>query len=191
MLHHLSESVAAFVDDLQRDKLLDRVLLMTFSEFGRTVAENGRRGTDHGVAAPMFLGRRPAQGRVDRLPSAARRNSARRGLAVPHRFPPGLRHGVGPMAGNRQPGRAGRGLRSPGDTAGIGRHAVTRYGYTRYIVPCVGMPTLCCVLGDPGSHHVVAFGSLSGRWRMRAGQWRSRFAKSPAIALVGQVPNCT
>jgi uncharacterized protein (DUF1501 family) len=28
---------------------------MTFSEFGRTLSENGRRGTDHGSAAPMFL----------------------------------------------------------------------------------------------------------------------------------------
>jgi uncharacterized protein (DUF1501 family) len=55
LLHQLSESVAAFVDDLNRDGLLDRTLLMTFSEFGRTVQENGRRGTNHGNAAPMFL----------------------------------------------------------------------------------------------------------------------------------------
>ncbi|MHC4642047.1 MAG: DUF1501 domain-containing protein, partial [Planctomycetota bacterium] len=55
LLGQLSESVAAFVNDLKRDKLLDRVLLMTFSEFGRTVKENGRRGTGHGVAAPVFL----------------------------------------------------------------------------------------------------------------------------------------
>jgi uncharacterized protein (DUF1501 family) len=55
LLHQLSESVAAFVHDLKRDNLLDRVLLMTFSEFGRTVRENGRRGTDHGSAAPLFL----------------------------------------------------------------------------------------------------------------------------------------
>ena len=34
---------------------MDRVLLMTISEFGRTVKENGRRGTGHGVAAPIFL----------------------------------------------------------------------------------------------------------------------------------------
>jgi uncharacterized protein (DUF1501 family) len=34
---------------------LDRVLLLVFSEFGRTVTENGRRGTDHGLAGPMFL----------------------------------------------------------------------------------------------------------------------------------------
>ncbi|KPL20950.1 MAG: hypothetical protein AMJ75_10900 [Phycisphaerae bacterium SM1_79] len=55
LLHQLSESVAAFVHDLKRDKLLDRVLLMTFSEFGRTIKENGRRGTGHGSAAPVFL----------------------------------------------------------------------------------------------------------------------------------------
>ena len=60
LLHQLAESVAAFIYDLKRDKQLDRVLLMTFSEFGRTVKENGRRGTDHGAAAPMFL----AGGRV-------------------------------------------------------------------------------------------------------------------------------
>jgi uncharacterized protein (DUF1501 family) len=55
LLHELAESVADFMYDLERDKLLDRVLLMTFSEFGRTVKENGRRGTDHGAAAPIFL----------------------------------------------------------------------------------------------------------------------------------------
>jgi uncharacterized protein (DUF1501 family) len=55
LLHQLSESVAAFVRDLKRDKLLNRALLMTFSEFGRTVKENGRRGTGHGAAAPIFL----------------------------------------------------------------------------------------------------------------------------------------
>ncbi len=55
LLNQLAESVAAFIYDLKRDKQLDRVLLMTFSEFGRTVKENGRRGTDHGAAAPVFL----------------------------------------------------------------------------------------------------------------------------------------
>jgi len=55
LLHQLSESVGAFVADLEADGLLDRVLLMTFSEFGRTVAENGRRGTGHGAAAPLIL----------------------------------------------------------------------------------------------------------------------------------------
>lgn len=55
LLHELSESIAAFVDDLAHDHTLDRVVLMTFSEFGRTVSENGRRGTGHGEAAPSFL----------------------------------------------------------------------------------------------------------------------------------------
>lgn len=55
LLQQLSESVAAFASDLSKDRLFGRVLLMTFSEFGRTVAENGRRGTDHGNAAPVFL----------------------------------------------------------------------------------------------------------------------------------------
>jgi uncharacterized protein (DUF1501 family) len=55
LLRHLSKSVAAFIDDLKREQLLDRVVLMTFSEFGRTVQENGRKGTGHGSAAPMFL----------------------------------------------------------------------------------------------------------------------------------------
>lgn len=39
LLHQLSESVAAFVADLKRNNLLDRVLLMTFSEFGRILKE--------------------------------------------------------------------------------------------------------------------------------------------------------
>ena len=55
LLAQLSESVTAFVEDLRRERLLDRVVLMTFSEFGRTLKENGRRGTDHGAAAPVFL----------------------------------------------------------------------------------------------------------------------------------------
>jgi uncharacterized protein (DUF1501 family) len=60
LLRELSDSVAAFCDDLARDKLLDRVLLVTYSEFGRTLSENGRHGTGHGAAAPVFL----AGGRV-------------------------------------------------------------------------------------------------------------------------------
>jgi uncharacterized protein (DUF1501 family) len=55
LLQQLSDSMAAFVQDLKAQNLLDRVLLMTYSEFGRTVNENGRRGTGHGAAAPMFL----------------------------------------------------------------------------------------------------------------------------------------
>jgi uncharacterized protein (DUF1501 family) len=38
--------------------------VMTFSEFGRRVAENANGGTDHGAAAPMFIVRRQSQSRV-------------------------------------------------------------------------------------------------------------------------------
>jgi len=55
LLHQLSEAIAAFVQDLKQARLLDRVLLMTFSEFGRTLRENGRHGTGHGAAAPIFF----------------------------------------------------------------------------------------------------------------------------------------
>lgn len=55
LLRELSESVAAFFADLSNRGLANQVLLMTFSEFGRRVAENGSGGTDHGAAAPLFL----------------------------------------------------------------------------------------------------------------------------------------
>ncbi|MDP7011790.1 MAG: DUF1501 domain-containing protein, partial [Verrucomicrobiota bacterium] len=45
----------AFYNDLKAHDLSNRVLTVTFSEFGRRVKENGSLGTDHGVAGPMFL----------------------------------------------------------------------------------------------------------------------------------------
>ena len=55
LLKELGDGLAAFYDDLGAHGNADRVLTMTFSEFGRRVAENGSRGTDHGTAAPLFL----------------------------------------------------------------------------------------------------------------------------------------
>ncbi len=55
LLRELSDSVAAFVAGLEARGLKDRVLVLTYSEFGRRVKENGSQGTDHGAAAPMFL----------------------------------------------------------------------------------------------------------------------------------------
>jgi uncharacterized protein (DUF1501 family) len=48
-------AMSAFTADLKQQGNFDRVLLMTFSEFGRRVAENANGGTDHGAAAPMFV----------------------------------------------------------------------------------------------------------------------------------------
>lgn len=55
LMETLAGSVAAFYNDLKAQGLADRVLLMTFSEFGRRVTENASGGTDHGVAGPIFV----------------------------------------------------------------------------------------------------------------------------------------
>ena len=62
LLAELSGSLAAFFRDLGASGDAERVLAMTFSEFGRRVEENGSRGTDHGTAAPLFLAGPAAQG---------------------------------------------------------------------------------------------------------------------------------
>ena len=54
LLEELSGGLAAFIEDLKLMGNLSRTTVMTFSEFGRRVHENGS-GTDHGEAAPMFL----------------------------------------------------------------------------------------------------------------------------------------
>ncbi len=55
LLNELSGAIEAFHADLGASGLLDRVLVMAFSEFGRRVAENGSAGTDHGTSGPVFL----------------------------------------------------------------------------------------------------------------------------------------
>lgn len=55
LLYHISSAVKAFYDDLISLGLADRVLTMTFSEFGRRAASNASYGTDHGNAAPMMI----------------------------------------------------------------------------------------------------------------------------------------
>ena len=50
------------MDDLKASGLDDRVLVMTFSEFGRRIAENDSQGTDHGTAGPVFLAGKPIKG---------------------------------------------------------------------------------------------------------------------------------
>jgi uncharacterized protein (DUF1501 family) len=55
LLTQLGDALKAFAADLKATGHLNRVTLMTFSEFGRRVAENASGGTDHGTAAPMFI----------------------------------------------------------------------------------------------------------------------------------------
>ena len=55
LMGEMDAALAAFTADLKDQGNFNRVVLMTFSEFGRRVAENGSGGTDHGAAAPLFV----------------------------------------------------------------------------------------------------------------------------------------
>jgi uncharacterized protein (DUF1501 family) len=55
LLAELNGAVEAFVADIKKQNRFKDVLLMTFSEFGRRVAQNASAGTDHGAANNMFF----------------------------------------------------------------------------------------------------------------------------------------
>jgi uncharacterized protein (DUF1501 family) len=70
LLGEFAGAVAAFFADLKDSKLAERVTLLSFSEFGRTIRENGSAGTDHGTAGVCFVaGPTVAGGLVGILPS--------------------------------------------------------------------------------------------------------------------------
>jgi uncharacterized protein (DUF1501 family) len=54
-LQNLSDCIKAFHDDLTASGSSQRVIGMTFSEFGRRIISNASVGTDHGSAAPLFV----------------------------------------------------------------------------------------------------------------------------------------
>lgn len=54
LLGELGGAIRAFEQDLAGHGASQRVMLSTFSEFGRRVAENGSLGTDHGAASMLF-----------------------------------------------------------------------------------------------------------------------------------------
>ena len=51
----LNDALVAFHDDLSTQGLLSDTLLLSFSEFGRRISENGSSGTDHGAASVMLV----------------------------------------------------------------------------------------------------------------------------------------
>jgi uncharacterized protein (DUF1501 family) len=70
LLAEVSGAITAFYKDLSARGHKDRLLVMTFSEFGRRAKENGSKGTDHGSGAPMFLvGGKVKAGAVGEHPS--------------------------------------------------------------------------------------------------------------------------
>jgi uncharacterized protein (DUF1501 family) len=70
LLTQLSGAMTAFYKDMAARGHKDRIVMMTFSEFGRRARENGSKGTDHGSAAPMLLvGGKVKPGVVGKHPS--------------------------------------------------------------------------------------------------------------------------
>jgi uncharacterized protein (DUF1501 family) len=55
LLKTVSDGIAAFYSDMDEKGKANDLTIMTFSEFGRRVNENGSQGTDHGTAEPMFV----------------------------------------------------------------------------------------------------------------------------------------
>jgi uncharacterized protein (DUF1501 family) len=53
-LTELNNALAEFTQELKSNNLWDDALIMTYSEFGRRIKENGSKGTDHGEASCMF-----------------------------------------------------------------------------------------------------------------------------------------
>lgn len=70
LFKEMNDAIAAFVKDLKANNRFDDVLLMSFSEFGRRVAQNASGGTDHGTANNMFLvsGGLKQKGLINALP---------------------------------------------------------------------------------------------------------------------------
>ncbi len=69
----MNDAMRAFVKDLKANGRFNDVMLFTFSEFGRRVAQNASGGTDHGTANNMFLvsGGLKQKGLINELPDLA------------------------------------------------------------------------------------------------------------------------
>src|SRR5207237_9279057 len=55
LMGYLDAAVSSFYQDLAAHNMADKVLIATWSEFGRRPKENASGGTDHGAAAPLLL----------------------------------------------------------------------------------------------------------------------------------------
>lgn len=76
LLERVNAGISVFYQDLVQMGVANDVLIMTFSEFGRRVRENGSQGTDHGTAAPLFvLGNRVKGGLYGEYPSLSKLDS--------------------------------------------------------------------------------------------------------------------
>jgi hypothetical protein len=64
LLSDVSNSIAAFQADIEALGFDEKVMTVTFSEFGRQVKQNGSTGTDHGNIAPFFVIGKGVQGGI-------------------------------------------------------------------------------------------------------------------------------
>lgn len=55
LFSQMNEALAAFIEDMKKNGKWKDVLIVTFSEFGRRVAQNASGGTDHGAANNLFV----------------------------------------------------------------------------------------------------------------------------------------
>lgn len=55
LLAELDSAISGFLSRIEDCSARDRTLLMVYSEFGRTLADNGQAGTDHGSPGLVFL----------------------------------------------------------------------------------------------------------------------------------------
>jgi uncharacterized protein (DUF1501 family) len=55
LLKELSDAIGTFQQDIETQNIQDKVIGMTFSEFGRRIISNASNGTDHGDSAPMIV----------------------------------------------------------------------------------------------------------------------------------------
>lgn len=71
LFKEMNDAVKAFVKDLKANGRFEDVMLFTFSEFGRRVAQNASGGTDHGTANNMFLisGGLKQKGLINEMPN--------------------------------------------------------------------------------------------------------------------------
>ncbi|HMU14810.1 MAG: DUF1501 domain-containing protein [Bacteroidetes bacterium] len=87
LLQGLNNAIHAFQNDLAGLGLEDRVLGMTFSEFGRRIVSNASIGTDHGSAQPMFLfGSKVIPGMLGTNPEIPVDTSVQTNLAMQYDF---------------------------------------------------------------------------------------------------------
>jgi len=87
LLQGVSNAIRAFQDDLDQLGIADRVMGMTFSEFGRRIKSNASGGTDHGSSAPMFIfGNKVIPGMLGQNPDIPANTTYSTNLAMQYDF---------------------------------------------------------------------------------------------------------